>query len=653
MATLLVTPSRVVPTPRQSVIVNGALRRDVIAREVQLMEGIRASQCMLWIPTATADADIAWMHEAEVRIYIAGHSAPIFLGYVFLDTAHESADHTGLNVRAYSVLGLLDRLAVGQGKKRGGLVYPIENPETGERTGWTKTRIVEDLFSPENMPSEWRQKIRLGTLVGLLQSGADPRIPKIRFEHSYIEAIQRVMNYAPDVGMAERFTHSGTVLDFYLLGRGQLGTGYIQIATAQRGPERGAWVQDWRHERATDRVYNRAIGYGRHNEHLVTVWNGHATAPLEPAWEGAEDLEDFDPLDPETYGERENLIRQYPERANPASPAYAKAPDGEDGTVDRPDIGEVFRRWRLPLVLRENDIIERSELEDSGGRSIGLAVFRAVFNFPTDWNEGDSVNLEAQGFKPDEFEEIRGWELDEQGFLLLPQAPFAIQRYNSDESVDYAFTNVYVTLITSRTKLDERVRHDTGVRGRINYPGLSQEGLVFQFINRDLTRFEIGANDIVDSEEQEHDFGAIWHDEVEGWQIRTNEETEVLVDDQETLTQLTETALRERVRPLKAVEATNAVVVPVRIGTGLIVRGRSRTAGIRYHVDSVTMRLIGETKGTAIRANNVRPPAIEPARVARIAQMGAQPMQEQAQRAPSTMSEILRERGLPTIGDGL
>lgn len=653
MATLAISPSRVVPTPRQSVIVNGTLRRDVIAREVQLMEGIRASQCTLWIPTATADTDIAWMHEAEVRIYIAGHSAPIFLGYVFLETAHESADQTGLTVRAYSVLGILDRLAVGQEQGRGGATYPVEDPETGERTGWTLTRIMEDLFDPANMPSEWRQKVRLGTLVGFRQSAADPRIPDIRLESGYTEAIQRVMSYAPDVGMAERFTHTGTVLDFYLLGRGQLGTETLQIATAQRGPERGAWVVDWRRERATDRVYNRAIGYGRHNEHLVTVWNGHATAPLEPAWEGAEDLEDFDPLDPETYGERENLIRQYPERANPASPAYAKAPDGEGGTVDRPDIGEVFRRWRLPLVLRENDIIERSELEDSGGRPIGLAVFRAVFNFPTDWNEGDPVNLEAQGFKPDEFEEIRGWEIDEQGFLLLPQAPFSIERYNSDESVDYAFTNVYVTLVTGRTKQDERVRHDTGIRGRVNHPGLSQEGLVFQYVNRGLTRFEIGANDILDSEEDQHDFGAIWHDEIEGWQIRTNEETEVLVDDQELLTAVTETALRERTRPVKGFEATTAIVVPIRLGVGLLVRGRDSVSGIRYHVDSVTMRLIGETKGTAIRANNVRPPAIEPARVARIAQMGAQPMQEQTQRAPSTMSAIMRERGLPTIGGGL
>ena len=652
MTRLTTASQRIVRTPRQSVFVNGSLRRGVYCREIRMVEGIRPSEATFWVPQLTASADTSWLNEALIVVYVQGQEQPAFRGYTHRESAAENRQESGIVFTAFSILGLMDRVHVGQKREVGSVSYRQREEDDPESVqNWRLTTILENLFSQDEMPAEWRQLVALGTLVGFRTSRADPRLPDIRYEGSYIDAIRRVLDQSPDVGMYERFEHNRTVLDFQLIGRGQAGTETVIAATVNQGPERGAWVLDWKRERSTDRIYTRAIGYGRHDEYMVTTDIGHPTAPLEPAWEATEEL---NLLDPQTYGERESLVVQVPDRANPNRPPYGKAPNASNPEVidDRDDITQVFRRWRLPLVLRENELLRRNPIDDSLGRSLNIQVFRAKWNFVGgEWDAGAEIPLQANGYKNDEWEEVRGFEIDEDGFLLLSEPSLGVNRYFADGSVGYGFLPVFITLTIARTAQEERVSYDTGQRGRVRYTGLSQEGLPFKFVNRSLARVSIGARDMEDTEEEGHDFNVLYHDPEDGW--ITIDQPEVIQDDQEFLAAVAERAIAERLRPANEIQVSTPIVAFPRVGAGLLFRNRGfdRT---RFTINAVTIRLIGDGIGTSVRASDARPYSIDPANIPSAgmndsnAPVSPSPEGRHVSGSIGGM-DLLRSRGLPSI----
>lgn len=583
---------RVLRRPRVRVRVNGYWRADVRCRSIVLAEGIGGNSAVITLPRARVGEDWSGLDQAKVEVFLGGGNVPEFVGHLQVQTQVQDGGQDRVAFVARSVMWRADGLRVGQVDRTGVLLFPRRDVD-GNATGWSVTRVVEELFRAERMPGEWLDVVGLGDVRAIAASRADQDLPDLALSGSYAEALARVLAFVPDIGVRERYEASGKVLlDFFVIGRGHGAVRVMRGADATTGPAEGAYARIVNVTRDTRGVYSRAIGYGSAYQHQVTLWTGHGTAPIVPAWPGSEDV---DPTDPLTYGAAETRVLGDPGLATPGSERYSEA------------LGMTFRRWRLPLVARENLVRARNALRDVTGQELAIQVFRSEFAF----GEFTAFPWEASGFKASEWELLRGWELDDEGFLTLGAPAVAMSSMTGDLVRLNLFTPVFVTCTLLETRAQRRSWYDTGVRPGLRFPGLEGTGFVLDFVNEDLRLARRGAVGLADSTGTEHTFGELhWDADAEEWDVLAAGEVEPIANDIVLLAGLTERAIAERSRVRTTVEVGEVLLHRVRVGDPFVLLGRG-VDGVVCTAYAVQHDL--DTGSTTVAGSDQRPAVVRPA----------------------------------------
>lgn len=591
MARVSSSEGRTFTLPPQRVVISGRTYRSALCVAIDQIEGLRANQAQISLPRAVVRDSLEAFEQATVDVFVGTGDAPAFHGWISTSLRQEDEATNRVALTARSVLARLDGCRIEQESLRGELLYPRKTAE-GADAGWTLASILADLFMADRLPADWRALVGLGDLRGIRDSAADPELPDLALTGSYLQALSQILAYVPDVGVRERYLPGGkTLLDFYVIGRGSGPLHVLRGATSTEGPPEGALLVGFQRTTDTAGVFNRCIGYGRPNEHEVTCWTGHATAPLEPAWDNpASNL-----TDPLTYSADETAVLADPDLATPTSGRYDSSR------------GAIFRVWRLPAVLRENARLKSLIRTDAAGTPLQVQVFRQKYVFPS----FSSFPWTATGVSGTEYELIKGASLNADGYLTLPSPCCGLERMTASGAKSYLFVHLFVTLAIAETRLRRRPVHDTGRRGRVGFEGLEDDGLVLDFINQGIGLAQTAPEALPDSAGGTHDFGVIvYNPDTEAWDVTAAGAGAVLEDDRRLLAILAERAIAERNQPRTDIAATEALLRRILPGDRFVVRNRA-SDGIVCTCYAVRHDL---TSGmTTITGSDQRPPAIRPA----------------------------------------
>lgn len=588
--------SLIVRPALQQVVVNGVVQDEAICEVITETSGLRPVAAQLVFPYRFAGDSMDYLRDARVLVYTRaseeeGWGVPVFIGYVRAETAQEDAWRSIVRVVANSVMHLLDRVFVGQTIHRARIDYPRLDPYTKTRNNWTLTRILRSLFQNIALDSNWRAVVQLGDLSGLAAAQFDLQMPDFKFHtESYREALRRLLAYVPDVGVRERFEADGmTYLDFFQWGNPRNGYEIVRVPVSGQGPDEGAIVQAWAKTSDTDDVYSRVIGYGRPVEYQATVGTNDATNPLIPAWENATP---YAVTDPDEFSELEKRVLANPFIGQRGMPEF------------EPEAEFVFRRFKLPVVMRPYTILARNlyeeEVDDYDGntirRKIPIQVFTEFYNL-----EASEVPHELVGEIPaTEWKKIDGFNVDakDQEFTL-PKAAIeqsATRKVDGVLQSEFSRVNVFITM-TICDERGERPYYDTGTKGSILHPTIRNVGLVSPpFENVNIAYTQIGTATK----------GSRWFDSVLGtWNEVAAGSPQVVDDDTALLADICERALQERSqRRTRAVVQMPAYTSAKHPGEGIIVMNR----GIddkRLQVVSVSRHLVNPM--TVIEASDQVP----------------------------------------------
>jgi len=237
---------------------------------------------------------------------------------------------------------------------------------------------------------------------------------------------------------------------------------------------------------------------------------------------------------------------------------------------------------------------------DSEGNRIPAQCFLKIKKLTTSGVAGD-VLADTAGVATWTYEQIEGFRITPDGVLELPRpATYASKReVDADglEKTTYLEANVLLT-VTLSERVGRALYYDTGVRGDIEYPGISSEGLVYPFVNNTVGYRSVGvANNTWQTRTGEYiNLGAFY--EVDGLQTTVAAGSPVVVeDDSPYLAALCEAVLAERQR-----RRTTANVTLFHVAHGLKIGDTVRVLnrGIddkRLQVVSIAHTLrTGETK---------------------------------------------------------
>jgi hypothetical protein len=604
------TPSSVRSTtiPPQRVTINGRTRADVIAQSISQGIGLGGSSCGLRIPRMTPTSARAFLKDAEVAVYTYG-TAPDFLGYIDVTTIAVSPDSNSVTVTARSVTAFFDRYIVGQSTYRAMLGFLRKNRLTRENTDWTLSRIVRWLFSPSNLDANWRGLVALGDVSPLEQAAADVELPDVVFAAATLrDALNAIMGLVPEIELRERYGSNGvTYIDFWRFGDPLVGRHVISVPDGENGPEEGRNVQRAVARIDTGKVAQRVIGYGRPKETMLTIATDHATAPLWPAWDSAmtyNDPEEGPPGPPDLTdrtGAAEDAVLANPDIANPASPQFD------------PSKGTIFREFKLPEVLRGYSILERNIVtvdpanpayEGEPGEKLPIQLFVEKYDYTESATPGqlDGAPMSAT------YEMVRSFEIDPERWVIrLPRPAIAVKTAKADGTRVYTPVHVYLT-ITVADKFGPRLVYDTGKRGDLAFPGISDTGTTESFINPSVGYATLASaeDEFVDSAGGTHTFGAVWYDPATGtWQEREEADPQVLEDDSAFLQVLCEKIMAEANRARTDAEAWLPYYANgINIGNGIVINGQGIDNRL-LRVLAVSMDLVNGS--TSIRATDQVP----------------------------------------------
>lgn len=530
MATVTTTSSRVISQPRQQVYINGTLRPDILAAAVTSGYGVTPTYCTLRLPFLQAGANLSWLRNARVQVYIDGASSPIFNGWVVPEEQRDEPGQSTVHVTAASVLWALENVYIGQRTIQSTVSYPKRNPLTGNLTGWRISSILQSLFSSTALDANWQSTVGLGSLRAIQRAQVDADLPDLIFyTGTYREALRYLLSIVPDVGISEQFLSSGrTLLHFYQFGDPFSGYRAIRVPTATQGPEQGAYVTAMIARTDTEMAKTRVIGYGRPVERMITVGTDHATAPLEPAWANA-----TVPLGsgPVTAAEARVL-------ANPA-----RATEGHP--LSQFQYSKIFREFELPPVLWKHFIKQNNIYETFDGEQLRIQLFKPKFGAP-DPETGERAILE------DEWELIPAFEIDlENKILRLAEPALGVERVYQTEAgslgQDFRAVNIYLTA-TWYNPTGERIAYDTGIRGRLNFQPWGNSGVVYSFANETIGYGTLGAT-LTDVNGTAHAFDCTYFDTLdEQWDTVTAAQPVITENNLIFLGNLCERVMAERSR---------------------------------------------------------------------------------------------------------
>lgn len=547
MARVVMTGTRLVAPPRTVVTVGGVVWDDVECVGVTLDWGFTGNQAVLRMPGWRMEDAAGVMDDAMVMVWArngtAGTGAPLFAGFVDVDSRAESGRGKDVRVVARSAVALLDRVFVGQDLGLGRVVFPRED-EAGRRTSWGLASVLRWLFAEEVLSANWRALVGLGSVAAVEAAEDGVFFPELTFTagDTYLEALRTVHALAGRVVMRERYTNGGKVLLDWVPVNDRAGAvRRIQAPTEVLGPEGGATALEVRVRRDSRGCVNRVVGYGRNRETMVTcttsalAWGERMT----PAWTGASAYGADLGVDPSTLTAAEAAVLANPDLATPGRPAF------------REDYQWIFRRFKLPESLRRHTIQGANVLADDDGRLLPVQYFRERYEYTANPEAG----VDARGsVSASAFELLNGGKITEDGYVHFAEPVVAPYEYRAPEGtrdrvVVYRRMHAAVTLTVMER--DACPRYDTGVRGRLRQELVAAApGLVAQFKNESVRLQRVGteAGEWVDADGVGHTWSAIyWDPDAEDWQVLLTPGTPVVVrDDTEVLGELAEAHLAER-----------------------------------------------------------------------------------------------------------
>jgi hypothetical protein len=599
---------RTTTVPPQRVEINGTTRRDVIAEAITQGIGLGGAACALRIPRMTPRSARAFLRDAAVAVYTHG-GTPDFLGYSDNTTLEAAPEGNAVTVTARSVTAFLDRYIVGQSTYRAMLGFLRKDRLTRQDTGWTLSRIVRWLFSPSNLDANWRGILALGDVSPLEQAAADVELPDLVLATATMrDALNSIMALVPEIEVRERYAANGlTYLDFWRYGDPLVGRHVITVPADDDGPEQGHHVQRARVRIETSRVIQRVIGHGRPKETMLTVGTNHATAPLWPAWDSPmtyNDPEEGPPGPPDLLDRTtaaEDAVLADPNIATPSSPQFD------------PSKATIFREFKLPEVLRGFSIMERNIVTvdpanpaytDEPGEKLPIQLFVEKYDYTESATPGqlDGAPMSAT------YEMVRSFEIDPERWVIrLPRPAVAVKTARADGTRVYTPVHVFLT-ITVADRFGSRLVYDTGIRGDLRFPGISETGTTESFINPSVGYATLASaeDEFTDAAGNGHTFGATWYDPATGtWSVRDPGSPFVIEDDSSFLQVLCEKILAEATNARTDAEAwlpyyNNGIL----IGDGLVLNGQG-IDGRLLRVLSVTRDLVRDQ--TSIRATDQVP----------------------------------------------
>lgn len=664
MARARVAYDGMLPVTDQRVVLNGRLRRDLVALSVSAAAGTDG-----W--TAELEAigrDWDWDEVVEalrVQVFVpASSSVPLFSGWTTGIGRNLTADGESVLVRAASALGLSDRIALTAG-------YSVFGPRAAYPrranffdwsdipTGWTFAQIVADWFAggPPSwrgggglIAQSWRESIRLGDLSALAGSEAD--MGDIEFEPGTLrEALERVAEMA-GVEVVESFDREGrSVISFY---DPSLPGPRRPVVLPDRDDDnvaRGASVIVAAPDSDASATTNRVVAWGDFERLVVTVASTHPVHPLERLWDP--ELEARVLKNPELALDAPDEDSEGPEPPDPEEPegdpiegsgsndvigggpgegdADAESPESE-ADPEPDELRKVFRRYRIPRAIRQFGIETRLPLPLPGDQTLRwqcLTVGRRVIPVNDTMTPGD---LTFAGWDPEDApipnpsllwngyatvvkEEpsiIRGATLDaETGVLTLP-GPAVDLIYLQDKLFAegdhrlYREASIAVTIAVPIA----RIGWDTGASGEAAFTTVAAD-MAAQLVNASygrtrLTSRGVGLVDPISGASPIYDLVLVVDEDGPLAKGTYAWDQAVLVrDDIAGLRALAESTLRESNRIDQSMSITTPWLAPYRIGDQLELVGPGpRLPGLR--VRAVTWDLRADQQATTLRAEVTR-----------------------------------------------
>lgn len=210
------------------------------------------------------------------------NSTPSFAGYLSTEAA-DLAKTTDGNVRmvANSITGFFSAIWVGQTEGLPIKRYPFRDPITGNPTGWTPKKVLQDLI--DNIPSQYGVRVRLG-VTSVLSGAWNSTTPELTFNNcTYLSAIDQILALYGDVSYKEVFRGAKVNLDFYRVQDSSAATVFVRACQWNDPITAAANIHDIGSSSSSQPTRNRVIGYGSPRRFMISCKSAvpDATGTLE------------------------------------------------------------------------------------------------------------------------------------------------------------------------------------------------------------------------------------------------------------------------------------------------------------------------------------------------------------------------------------
>lgn len=433
-----------------AVQLDGVTRSDLFCTAVERGLGTAGSTASLVAPGRTWE-EMKGLVGSTVLVTVDGQ--PCFLGLLTARTGAVSGSDNVVSFRAVSYVGLMDTVYLGQSRVSEEIEfryprYAIRNG-TMQATGWNIKTIIRDIFSSSeitwrgggaNIPSGWRDKVKLGTMTVLDRNYNQFPIQDTTFRLTTLTAaLEQLTGMIGTLSFRERFEAQQVYLDFFEIGDDNAPARNVIIARPnEKIHEVGANVLTMTREDSIDSVRSRVVGCGDKRRYIFSVTSNHATAPLRKGWSPA--------------GEAAVL-------ANPSRvKKYINTLSESDGI----QYENVFRRFLLPDFLRGNVRVvqEKNAIFGSDGCEAPIQVWK----IPRDLVAGEEGDYTSTlGTVP---EILEGAKLDIKTGVITLSEP-AINEVSTvvTEGADIITTYEPATIGVTLTVAAARLVADSGIDG--------------------------------------------------------------------------------------------------------------------------------------------------------------------------------------------
>lgn len=252
-----------IPLPTQTVTVDGVRDNDIWCSGINYAAGLGATTANFLLPFALADEIGDRYQYKKVVVRTEGL---LFVGYLPGKTEDLSPESDGVSMTALSAGAFLGKIGVGDDRNQWRYQYHLFDDVTGELTGWTPAKVLEDLF--DRLPEQWKSEISLGR-IDAIADAYDLPVQNYDFSlATYRNAVEMVIGSLGDVAVRERFQGNKCYLDFFRISDVQSPRKSVRVAEFDDGLESN--VATYSPSVAGEETLSRVVAFGSDREFMVT-----------------------------------------------------------------------------------------------------------------------------------------------------------------------------------------------------------------------------------------------------------------------------------------------------------------------------------------------------------------------------------------------